>query len=220
MGRSMRRWRTAEVFDLRAKEYDRWYEKHLGLYLSELKVVREFTCKKALEIGIGTGRFACGTGIVVGIDPSLKMLRRASKDLNLVQAVGEHLPFREKSFDCAFLIATLCFVDDPLKVLEEGSRVAGRVITCIIPRESSWGKYYGKLAEKGHPIYSMARFYLVHEVVELAAKAGLHLKEIVATLRRFPGGDERIEDPKTVDLKEAENYGFVCMEFAAKNNLA
>jgi len=212
----MGRWRSVEIFDLRAEEYDRWYEEHLGLYLSELKAVREFTCKKAIEIGIGTGRFAYGTGVIVGVDPSLKMLRQAPKNVNLVQAVGERLPFRDHSFDCAFLIVTLCFVEDPLKVLEESARVAERVIVCIIPRESSWGKYYMKLAEKGHPIYSLARFYSVQEVIELASKIGLHLRRIIATIKSLPGREERVEESKSADPREAERYGFVCMEFSRK----
>ncbi|HDD66675.1 MAG TPA: methyltransferase type 11, partial [Nitrososphaeria archaeon] len=65
------------IFDLKARDYDRWYDRHRITYLNELKLVRSFGCARALEIGVGTGRFAADTGVVVGVDPSLSMLRMA-----------------------------------------------------------------------------------------------------------------------------------------------
>lgn len=213
----MKRRKIVEVFDLVAEDYDRWYEEHFNIYLTELEAVKAFSCGKALEIGVGTGRFIHGTGVVVGADPSLRMLRRVPKNISLVQAVGEMLPFRDRSFDCAFLIVTLCFVEDPEAVLREAARVAERVIVCIIPRESDWGRYYMKLAKEGHPIYSLAKFYSAQNVVEFASKVGLHLRRVLAALRYPPGGEEIIEEVREISLAEAGDYGFVCMEFYRGN---
>jgi SAM-dependent methyltransferase len=41
----------------------------------------------------------------------------------VTQAVGEQLPFRNKAFSGVVLVVTLCFVDDPLRVLREAHRL-------------------------------------------------------------------------------------------------
>ncbi len=200
------------VFDQRAREYDEWYEKHRLIYLSELEAVKHFRCRRGLEIGVGTGRFAEKTGVVAGLDPSIEMLKLAPSSVHLVQGVGEALPFRSRAFDCSLLIITLCFVDDPVRVLEESSRVSERLIVCMVPRESAWGKLYSELARKGHPFYSHARFYSVEEVVEMASRVGLKRGEIVSTLS-YPPRKELFEEPRKVSAREAENFGFTCIEF-------
>jgi len=204
--------RFSKIFDLKAREYDKWYERHQPIYLSELEAVKLFGCEKALEIGVGTGRFARETGVVAGLDPSARMLELASSPIHLIQGVGEALPFRSEAFDCSFLIVTLCFVDDPMKVLEEASRVSNRVIICIVPKQSTWGRFYSELAREGHPFYSQAHFYSIEEVVEMASRIGLKLSKILSTLS-YPPGEERFENPREVSSKEAERFGFTCMEF-------
>ena len=201
------------IFDLKARDYDRWYDKHRVTYLNELKLVKSFGCAKALEIGVGTGRFAADTGVVVGVDPSLNMLRMASRRVQVIQALGEHLPFRDGCFDCAYLIVTLCFVADPRRVLREASRVADRVIACIVSGDSSWGRHYEKLKLRGHPIYSAARFYRVEELVELASSLGLRLTRIYGTLSYAPSELEKLEEPRPIRIEEASEYGFIGMEF-------
>ena len=201
------------IFDLKARDYDRWYDRHRITYLNELKLVRSFGCARALEIGVGTGRFAADTGVVVGVDPSLSMLRMASSRVQVIRALGERLPFRDGCFDCAYLIVTLCFVADPRRVLGEASRVADRVIACIVPGNSSWGRHYEKLKLRGHPIYSAARFYRVEELVELASGLGLRLTRIYGTLTYAPSKLERPEEPRPIRMEEASEYGFIGMEF-------
>ena len=206
------------IFDLKARDYDRWYDRHRITYLNELKLVRSFGCARALEIGVGTGRFAADTGVVVGVDPSLSMLRMASSRVQVIRALGERLPFRDGCFDCAYLIVTLCFVADPRRVLGEASRVADRVIACIVPGNSSWGRHYEKLKLRGHPIYSAARFYRVEELVELASGLGLRLTRIYGTLTYAPSELERPEEPRPIRMEEASEYGFIGMEFRGSGN--
>ena len=69
-----------EAFDKYAEEYDAWYEKYKPVYESELAALKVFLYKnpenlKALEIGIGTGRFAYPFGIKIGLDPSRPMAK-------------------------------------------------------------------------------------------------------------------------------------------------
>jgi len=98
-------------------------------------------------------------------------------------------------------------------VLEEASRVADRVIACIVPGDSSWGRHYEKLKLRGHPIYSAARFYTVKELVELASSLGLRLTRIYGTLSYAPSELEKLEEPRPIRIEEASEYGFIGMEF-------
>ncbi len=200
---------TSGIFDALADRYDRWYEKHKMLYESELKAALAFNCEGGIEVGIGTGRFAAPLGLRAGVDPSAAMLRRAPKDLDLIVAVGERLPLRDGSFPCALIVVTLCFADDPAKLIAEASRIAGRVVACIVPRESPWGIRYRREGEAGHPFYSRARFYTVSEVVELGLRAGMRPGRISATLGGEEEGEYPVESPA---LEDAERYGFVCVE--------
>lgn len=88
---------------------------------------------RVLEIGVGTGlSFAHYPPIdeLVGVDPSEPMLRRArrratelGRDVTLVEAPAEALPFEDESFDTVVSLAVLCTVDDPSRVLQEIRRV-------------------------------------------------------------------------------------------------
>jgi ubiquinone/menaquinone biosynthesis C-methylase UbiE len=145
--------------------------KHPSLYESELLAAARLGCRGGVEVGVGTGRFATPLGLKAGVDPVREMLRLAPRGLDLVEGVGEMLPLRSRAFPCALLVVTLCFVQDPAAVLREAMHVAERVVTCIVPRESPWGRRYRETAALGHPFYAKARFYTVREVVEMAGVA-------------------------------------------------
>ncbi|MEM1596950.1 MAG: methyltransferase domain-containing protein [Pyrobaculum sp.] len=201
------------MFDLYAERYDKWYAQHVALYASELAAVRSVSCEGGVEVGVGTGKFAGPLGLRAGVDPSVGMLKLAPRELDLAAGVGERLPFRDGAFPCSLLVVTLCFVEDPVAVLRESARVAERVVACIVPRESPWGRRYVEEGARGHVFYSKARFYTVAEVVAMAASAGLTPARAVATLSYGPDGGERYEEPRDVSLEEAERFGFVCVEF-------
>jgi ubiquinone/menaquinone biosynthesis C-methylase UbiE len=88
---------------------------------------------RVLEIGVGTGlSFAHYPQVeeLVGVDPSEPMLRRArhraaelARDVTLVEASAEALPFEDEAFDTVVSLAVLCTVDDPARVLREIRRV-------------------------------------------------------------------------------------------------
>ncbi|ABP50456.1 MULTISPECIES: class I SAM-dependent methyltransferase [Pyrobaculum] len=199
-----------EVFRDRARDYDAWYERHPQLYRSELMAASTFNCRGGVEIGVGTGRFAAPLGIAAGVDPVREMLRLAPRELDLVEGVGEMLPLKDGAYPCALIVVTICFVQDPEALLREAARAAGRVVACIVPRESPWGRLYTELGRGGHPFYSRARFYTVREVVGMAK--GLKPVRLVATLFAPPPGAGE-EEPTEASIDEAERAGFACIEF-------
>lgn len=96
---------------------------------------------RVLEIGIGTGKnlpFHPDGARVVAIDISPRMLERASlkvqregRDVDLVLADAQNLPFRDGTFDAAAATFVFCSVPDAVRGLTEANRVvkpsSGRV---------------------------------------------------------------------------------------------
>ena len=163
---------SESIFDVYTDEYEEWFERNKFAYLSELKLLRIMIPEvgRGLEVGVGTGRFSAPLGIDFGIDPSRNMLQLARNvGSKVVLASGEDIPFKDGIFDYVLIMVTICFVDDPNRVVEESRRVmvnGGRIIIGIIDRGSWLGKLY--LAKKGKSMfYREARFYSVSEIIEL-----------------------------------------------------
>jgi ubiquinone/menaquinone biosynthesis C-methylase UbiE len=102
--------------------------------------------RPALEVGVGTGRFAQALGVGLGVDPAAGALRLAEgRGVEVKQARGEALPFPEAAFGGVLMIATLCFADNPSGLLREAARVLrpeGRLLIGDIPGDSPWGDFY------------------------------------------------------------------------------
>lgn len=183
------------VFDKFAERYDNWYDKPFGKSAFRLeKDCIAFLCedleKPFLEVGVGTGRFAVALNIEYGIDRSIGVLRFAKRRrVKVIRGNGENLPFPDESFGAVFVVVTLCFVDDPLKVLEEAVRVSkknGAIILGLILKESPWATFYEKKGEEGNVFYKIARFYTMEEVVSMLRNAVLRIEETRSTTFQGP----------------------------------
>lgn len=208
---------SSVAFDTHAAEYDQWYESDQGraLFASEVGAIRMLMFDLEhpfLEIGVGTGRFAEKLGIDTGIDPSEPALVLArTRGISVQAATGEDLPFADGSFGAVFILFTLCFVEDPEKVLSEATRVlkpGGCVIIGIINRESAWGALYLRKAAEGHPIYGHARFLDPAELTALLARAGIRIEASASALFQPPSGDRYREDAQPGLWEYA---GFLCV---------
>jgi len=192
------------IFDLYTDRYDKWFDENKFAYLTEIKALEKLIPKgeKGLEIGVGSGRFAEPLGIQFGIDPSQKMVEIAVKrGIKAIVGEGENLPFKDEEFDYVLLMVTLCFLDDPEKVIKEARRVIkndGLIIIGIINKNSLLGKFYKE--EKDSPFYKIARFYSPEEVIELLKKMDLQIFITYQTLFEFPSEMESIEEAE-------EGYG-------------
>lgn len=185
--------RTPGPFDSSAREYDGWYGRHRWLYESELAALKRALppFSRALEIGVGTGRFASALGVEWGIDPARPMLDLArSRGCRVIQAVGENLPFGDGAFDSALMVTALCFVRDPQRAIAEARRVLrpdGRLVLGIIDPNSHLGREYRRRAGRGG-FYAGVRFLSVPKVAGLLA-GGLW-SEIKMFQTLFPSGEE------------------------------
>lgn len=189
-----------DVFDRYAKKYDAWYVRNKFAYLSELEALKKLMPKrgKGLEIGVGTGRFAAPLGIGFGIDPSKKMIEIArQRGIDARLGHGERLPFKNATFDYVAIILTLCFVNNPWKVLEEARRVLkknGKIIIAIIDKESFLGKFYQR---KRSIFYKQARFFTAKKIARLLNKTGFNKLFYCQILFKIPDKINAIEKPKT-----------------------
>lgn len=187
-----------DFFDEHYKEYDAWYDRNKFAYLSELEAVKKVLPPDGygLEIGVGSGRFAAPLGITVGIDPSEKMVELArGRGVDARLGRGEELSFEDSTFDYVAIIFTLCFSEDPVKVVAESARVlkrGARIIIGIIDKESFLGKAYQK---KESIFYGHARFYGIGEVARILKTSGFSDLSYYQTIFDYPDSLNAVEKP-------------------------
>jgi ubiquinone/menaquinone biosynthesis C-methylase UbiE len=201
------------AFEEHSREYDLWYTEHSAIYDSEVKAVEPLTPSGlGLEVGVGSGAFAFRLGIPIGVDPALNMLRIAKRrGIDVLRAVGEGLPFRDRSFDYVLMINTLCFLREPAAALSEAHRVlrgSGQLIVCEVPRDSSWGRLIEEKGMAGHRFYRYAKLRTVAEACHILEEVGFKVVAARGTLSFSPADVERVEEPE----KSVRGKGFVCLK--------
>jgi SAM-dependent methyltransferase len=82
-----------------------------------------------LNVGAGTGSYEPPGRDVTAVEPSAVMrAQRPAGAAPCLDAVAEHLPFEDQSFDAAMAFATIDHWRDPVAGLREMRRVARRVV--------------------------------------------------------------------------------------------
>ena len=207
---------TAFVFDSLALTYDDWFDDAgkliFAIEVQAISPILALLSKPWLEVGVGSGRFAQSLGIDIGLDPSIELLKMARKrDVGVFLGRGEETPLKDSVFGAVFLIATLCFVDSPLRVLAEVNRLLkedGKIVLGLVERESPWGQLYQTKKGEGHNFYQYAAFYSFGQARALLEQAGFTIEEVLSTLFQRPGEVEALETPKSGFSPDA---GFVVI---------
>jgi ubiquinone/menaquinone biosynthesis C-methylase UbiE len=202
-----------DVFEQYSEDYDSWYSRHGEVYESEVWAIKALGLRGlGLDIGVGTGALSYRTGVTVGIDPSLPMLRIAKKrGIQVVRAAGEYLPFRDRFLDYVIMTVTFCFLDNPEDVLKEAWRVLredGHLGVCIITRDSPWGKLYVRKASMGHRFYRFAKFYTYNELLGILKEHMFETVSVKSTLSYPPEAEHRVEEP----TESTVTKGFICVK--------
>ncbi|MEA1986451.1 MAG: class I SAM-dependent methyltransferase [Candidatus Marinimicrobia bacterium] len=192
-------------FDENLQEYEDWFVSNKFVYQSELKAVEKAIPKNknGFEIGIGSGLFAQPFNIKEGIEPSSKMREKAEqRDIKVINAVAENLPYPDKSKDFALMVTTICFVDNIYKSFQEANRVLknnGNLIIGFVDKNSPLGKIY--LKHKNESLfYRDAIFFGTKEIYKILKKTGF---EIVETYQTVFG---KLNEVKTIQ-EITEGYG-------------
>ncbi len=84
--------------------------------------------KTVVNIGAGSGSYE-PAGLIIAVEPARTMIaQRPIGSAPVVQAVAEHLPFRDKQFDAALAILTTHHWPDPRAGLREMARISHKQI--------------------------------------------------------------------------------------------
>jgi ubiquinone/menaquinone biosynthesis C-methylase UbiE len=127
--------RFAPFYDLVTKAYARFRNhgerQRVSQYLNELEIKDN---DRVLEISIGTGRnikYLNARAVYYGVDISLGMLRRCNRvmkrqgrEVVLVQAEAESLPFKDDSLDVVYSAGGFNFYNNRATAVKEMLRVA------------------------------------------------------------------------------------------------
>jgi SAM-dependent methyltransferase len=174
-------------FDKYYHDYERWFDRHPNAYQSELKAVGHFIDPsfRALEIGMGSGRFAKPLGIEEGIEPSYEMRKLAhEKGLKAEFGTAEQLPVEDGTYDLALMVTTICFVDNPTQAIAEMFRIlkpGGYAVIGFVDKNSPLGQVYQKHKEESR-FYYEANFFSASDIENLLQQQGFSDVQFVQTL--------------------------------------
>jgi len=184
---------------------------------------REVDGAVVLEIGVGTGKnipYHRGDARTVAVDISPRMLRRAERrarrlerDVDLVLADAQHLPFPDSAFDAASATFVFCSVPDPIAGLQEMRRVVrdgGRVH--LLEHVRAPNPVVGRLMDLANPIaVRLSGANINRDTVASVAKAGIALDDvesrgfgIIKIIRGSAGGrpsGQGEREPSTQEVK-------------------
>lgn len=98
--------------------------------------------KKILDFGCASGNYCLELSRLgfecTGVDVNEEYVRTASgRGVNAL-LIKDSLPFEDKSFDTALLFEVLEHVKDPLRILKEAKRAAGRNVLLTVPNNSEF----------------------------------------------------------------------------------
>ena len=176
-----------DPFNDAAEKYDQWYDRYHWVYQSELFAIERLLPRRvnAVEIGVGSGRFAAPFGIHIGVDPSENMLKLAKlRDIKVIQGVAEELPFFDESFNLVLMVTLICFLDDIKKSFHEVYRIlrpGEQLVIGFIDKLSPLGRKYEREKEESS-FFQHAHFYSPEELTELLIEASFDDIFFVQTL--------------------------------------
>ncbi len=137
-------------------KYDNFFFSPLGKRI--MKVEAKFITKHIKGVSLSIG---CGTGIIekeiektanakiIGIEIDDGMLSIAKERIDVIKANAMALPFKNSSIDTIFFIASLEFIYDYKKAIDEAYRVLkndGKLMAILLNTSSS---YFKQRYEKG-----------------------------------------------------------------------
>lgn len=204
-----------EPFDRLTEQYEAWFAENPFAYESEVAAIRDLMGQpgEAVEIGVGTGRFASRLGIRYGIEPSEAMRARAiERGVVVKPGTAEAIPEYDATFDLVLMVTTICFLDDPPTAFAEIRRVlkpGGRLIVGFVDADSDLGRTYAAVKDDD-PFYRHATFFRAEAVRSLFVAAGFGHIETRRTLFGPLDRLDAVQEPRQGDVDDPPG-GFVAI---------
>ncbi|AEH38050.1 class I SAM-dependent methyltransferase [Halopiger xanaduensis] len=218
---------TTDPFETRADEYDDWFEHNEDAYRAERAALeralpdrhaldgsdgnRPLTRTRALEVGVGTGRFAAPLEIPIGIDPARTPLTHArDRGVDPVRGVAESLPVADDAVDRLLFVTVLSFVDDLEATLSEARRVLtddGTLVVAVLDRSSPVGQVYQEHKDES-PFYADAEFLTADEAAAALEDAGFTVEGRLQTVFDEPASIDPNAEP---DVREGHGDGLFAV---------
>jgi ubiquinone/menaquinone biosynthesis C-methylase UbiE len=134
---------TMKRYDLTAEMYEmRYAEEQAAKYKAAIESLNINPDSKVLDVGCGTGllfsKVAAEAQTVVGVDISSELLRQARerarkfRNVHLVQADADHMPFISNNFNVVFAFTVLQNMPKPLETLREIKRNTTRDASVVV----------------------------------------------------------------------------------------
>ncbi|THE65208.1 methyltransferase domain-containing protein [Salinadaptatus halalkaliphilus] len=211
-------------FESRVAEYDEWFDAHQGAYRAERTalehaVPERFDRDRALEIGVGTGRFGTHLGIARGLDPARMPLKRArERGIDPIRGVAEALPIADDALEVVLVVTVLEFVDDLEATVAECRRVLdrdGTLVVAVLDRSSPVGQLYQDHKDED-PFYAEAEFVTGEYACEILEEAGLTIERRLQTIFDAPEDLEN-DSMKTTEVREGHGEGLFAVIRATPN---
>lgn len=121
-------------------------------------------CERTLSIGCGIG--SIGERIenldIVYLDSSRSMLSEAKNRVggeSLVWGDAENLPFKDESFDCAYSVTALEFLENPEVVIREVARVLGSEGWMLAMMLNPFSDYFKSHVEREGSYFRKIRYF-------------------------------------------------------------
>jgi len=177
------------------EEYARWRESYLGAITERIeeeaifRLAGDMSGKSLLDLGCGDGTYSIAAfqrgARVTGVDNSDGMLdsarRRATAcgaSVEWRRASAESLPYDAGTFDIVLAVTILCFVRNPLQVVQEVSRVlrpGGSFVIGELGRYSSWALSRRVRGWLGSSTWRDTHFRTLGELQQLLQQAGFQI---------------------------------------------
>jgi len=141
-------------YDSISEGYDELYKdeqiKKLSIIKSKIKVRKN---SKLLDVGCGSGLSSDFGCFVVGIDPSMGLLKN-NKNKIKIKGIAEMLPFKDSSFDYAISVTAMHNFDDAERSLKEILRVGKNdFVFSILKKSKNFDKISG-IIHKNFKVYN------------------------------------------------------------------
>ena len=164
------------LFDSWTEKYDNWFATPTTQFVKKyelellLQLLNPQPGEEILDAGCGTGIFtedvAQMGAKVTGMDISLPMLAKGAvqlKNMNFSPICGDMcaLPFCDKSFDKAFSMTAIEFIEDASGVIKELNRVVkkgGCIVVTTLNSRSPWAERREEKGRSGHSLFSNISF--------------------------------------------------------------